>query len=62
MVPRKIFVLLALLTWAFAVVGAAGVAYWLKLSLQDAVVLVAIVAIAAFFGSFVPMWRLGSKA
>jgi len=42
----------ALMLWAFAVIGAVGVAVWLKLATQDAVILAGAVAVVAFFGDF----------
>ncbi len=44
--------------WLLAMVGAIGVAFWLNLSPRDAFVLIGVVAIVAFFGAFLPVWRL----
>ena len=59
--PRRTFVWLAIVVWAFAVAGAVGVADWLKLSSQDAIALIAIVGGVAFFGAFIPVARLGKS-
>ncbi len=58
---RGASMLLALVAWSFAIVGAAGVAYWLKLSSQHAILLIAAVAVIAFFGSFLSVLRLGKS-
>jgi len=44
--------------WLLAMVGAVGVAFWLNLSPRDAFALMGVVAIVAFFGAFLPVWRL----
>lgn len=59
--PRQTFVWLAVVVWVFAVAGAVGVADWLKLSSQDAIGLIAIVGVVAFFGAFMPVARLGKS-
>ncbi len=45
--------------WAMAVLGAIGVAHWLEMSSQDAILLVVAVALIAIIGSFIPAVQLG---
>jgi amino acid transporter len=52
----------AALTWAFAVLGAIGVANWLQLSARDTILAVIAVAVIAVFGAFIPILRLGRKS
>ena len=52
------YVLNAFVLWLFAVVGAIGVAYWLRLSSQDALLLIITVALVAIVGAFIPALRL----
>lgn len=60
---RSASLLGAFVVWAFAVLGAIGVAFWFtrSVSTPDAFRLVLAVAIVAFFGAFVPFLRLESK-
>lgn len=44
--------------WLLAIVGAIGMAFWLNLSLREALGLIVGVAIVAFLGAFLPVWRL----
>ncbi|MDE3088620.1 MAG: hypothetical protein KGJ80_04460 [Chloroflexota bacterium] len=60
--PRFAVVLYALMLWIFAVLGAVGVAYVLKLPPSDATLLIAAVAVIAIFGAFIPALRLGRKS
>ncbi len=60
--PRLEIVLYALVLWLFAVLGAIGVAFALKLSANDAALLIAAVAFIAIFGAFLPALRLGRKS
>ena len=55
-------ILYAFALWLFAVLGAVGIAFWLSLSAQHALVLVATVAAIAIFGAFIPALRLGRKS
>jgi hypothetical protein len=59
---RLEIVLRALMLWLFAVLGAIGAAFALKLSADDAALLVAAVALIAIFGAFLPALRLGRKS
>lgn len=59
---RLAVVLNALMLWVFAVLGAIGVAFVLKLSPDDAALLVGAVAFIAIFGAFIPALRLGRKS
>ncbi len=59
---RFVVVLYALMLWVFAVLGAVGAAYVLKLSTDDAALLVAAVAFIAIFGAFIPALRLRRKS
>ncbi len=52
----------ASVTWAFAVLGAIGIARWLQLSSQDTILLVIAVAVIAVLGAFIPVLRLGHKS
>jgi len=56
------YVLNAFVLWLFAVVGAISVAYWLRLSSQDALLLIITVALVAIVGAFIPALRLGRKS
>ena len=60
--PRLGIVLRALMLWLFAVLGAVGVAFALKLSAGDAALFVAAAACIAIFGAFLPALRLGRKS
>ena len=55
-------ILNAFALWLFAVLGAIGVAYVLRLSAEDTARLVVAVALIAIFGAFLPALRLGRKS
>ena len=54
-----ILMLGAFALWLLAIVGAIAIALWLRLSMQDTRALVISVAFVAFFGAFLPIFRLG---
>ena len=51
--------LFAIAVWALAILGAAGVAYLLGLDRLAGIALIGLAALIAFFGSFLPVLRLG---
>ncbi|MBI5035328.1 MAG: hypothetical protein HZB51_32775 [Chloroflexi bacterium] len=59
--PRLQALLGALAVWILAMIGAAGVAYWLQLSFQNVILLIVAVAVLSFIGAFVPIVRLFNR-
>ena len=60
--PRVGILVGAFAVWLLAVIGAIGIAFVLKLSTGDAVLLVGAVASFAIFGALIPTLRLGRKS
>ncbi|MCX7838856.1 MAG: hypothetical protein N2559_05305 [Anaerolineae bacterium] len=57
MFQRITRIISALLLWLLAIIGAIGLAVWLRLSPYETRLLVLAVAFIAFFGAFLPIVR-----
>lgn len=57
MLPKLLRFTGALLLWLLAVIGAIGLAVWLRLPAYETRLLVLAIAFIAFFGAFLPMMR-----
>ncbi len=55
-------VLTALGLWLVAIVGAAGVAYWLALPTHEAWLVIGVATIVALFGTVIPYLRINLKS
>ena len=62
MFKRITSIIAALLLWLLAVIGAIGVAVWLRLPPYETRLLVLAIAFIAFFGVFLPVARGRSQS